>query len=112
MSGNHVVRRTPGYWNGLSVDLSIEQNLMANFKSAAGCIHGRRTHEDQVNIFLLSFPALGEISEVFSTLTGLKRMSSEQHEEEGKERRKRDSSGTLKLFFSISALLMTSIVMF
>ena len=70
---------------------------MANSKSSAGCTHGRGTNEDQVNMFLLSFPILGEMREAFSSFTGVKRKSSEQHEEEGKERTKRDSVDMQKL---------------
>ena len=89
MDGNHVVHRSEGFWNGISVDLSIELNLMANFKSSAGCTHGWGADEDKANIFLLSFPIVGEVRESFSLFTCVKRKTSEQHEEEGSVRKKR-----------------------
>ena len=90
-NGNHVVHRSDKCWAGLSVDLSIEQQLMANFKSAAGHTHGRGVDENQLTTYLLSFPAVGEIKEAMSTLTGVKRKTSSQHDEQGRKRTKRDS---------------------
>ena len=59
--GEWVIRRTDKAFAGVSVDLAIEQTLMASLKGNEGLTHGRLFNEVSSLIWLLSRPVVASI---------------------------------------------------
>ena len=96
--GYHVIRRTDRDWAGLSVDLVIEQELMKNLKSAGGitrrALRGALM-DAQRQQWILSMPTCAAMNRAMQVLTGVSHYTSEQHQEMGATRQKRDTDDTL-----------------
>lgn len=70
-SGGFVVRRTEKPYAGVSVDLAIEQSLMASIKGNEGLTRGRRFDELQHLIWVLSRPVVSKIDVMVKKMTNL-----------------------------------------
>ncbi|KAE8742582.1 hypothetical protein FOCC_FOCC011876 [Frankliniella occidentalis] len=79
-AGLFTVRRKPQHWAGVWTDMVIEQNLMRLIKSRGG-LTGRGFTESAVLLWILSAPAVLEVSAAVQELTGVYRASSGQHVE-------------------------------
>ncbi|KAK3924188.1 tRNA (guanine-N(7)-)-methyltransferase [Frankliniella fusca] len=79
--GLFTVRRKPVHWSGVWTDMVIEQDLMRPMKSRGGLTRGRGLTESVVLQWIMSAPALLEVSAAVEELTGVYRASSEQHVE-------------------------------
>ena len=88
--GYQVIRRSNKYWGGLWADLVIEQVLMRTIKSRGGLTSGRGM-SDYVNMLWVgSMHRCSEVHESMTSFTRLQHQTSEQHQELGKSRIKRD----------------------
>ena len=70
-NGNFVVRRTSKAYAGISVDLAIEQSLMAFIKGNEGLTRGRRFDELQHLIWILSRPIICKIDSMLKEMITL-----------------------------------------
>ena len=92
--GHFVVRRSYRPYAGVSVDLAIEQSLMATLKGNQGLTHGRGFNDLNFLVWILSRPVVGKLSEMVSKMTGVNLHTPEQSsvkvKQEGNARIKQD----------------------
>ena len=97
IKGNHTVQRTKRNWTGIWTDLAIEQTLMRSIKSRGGLTGGRGMTENTRHVWTLSLSHVATIHDAMIQVTGVGAKLSEQHEEIGKSRTKRDYQDCRKL---------------
>ena len=92
--GHFVVRRSYRPYAGVSVDLAIEQSLMATLNGNQGLTHGRGFNDLNFLVWILSRPVVGKLSEMVSKMTGVNLHTPEQSsvkvKQEGNARIKQD----------------------
>ncbi|KAE8745769.1 hypothetical protein FOCC_FOCC007485 [Frankliniella occidentalis] len=88
--GLFTVHRKPDHWTGVWTDMVIEQGLMRLIKTSGG-LPGRGFTESVILEWVLSAPAVLEVSAAVEELTGVYRESSEQHVELRDSRVDRDT---------------------
>ena len=75
--GYHVVRRSDGFWAGLSTDLIIEQVLMRSIKTHGGLTRGKGMTENQRLVCVLSIPVCASINETMPKFSGVSYQTSD-----------------------------------
>ena len=95
--GFHTVRRCSRFWSGLWTDLTIEQVMMRSIKSRGGLTRARGVTESVRTLWINTAHRCASIHDAVTELTGLKHVTSEQHVEMSKSRRKKDNETTEKL---------------
>ena len=95
--GCHAIRRSKRYWSGLWSDLVIEQVMMKSLKSRGGLTTGRGMTESVRHQWVHSMHRCSSIHHAMTVLTNLATKSSEQHEELGNSRCKRDHDDVAKV---------------
>lgn len=88
--GYFTVRKHERKWTGVWTDMCIEQTLMRCTKSRSGITHGGGMTESQRATWIMSHSRCSEIAYAMSLLTGITRISSEQHSEISDARMGRD----------------------
>ena len=76
--GYFVVRRTNKAFAGVSVDLAIEQSIMASLKGNGGLTHGRDFSEQNYLVWVLSRPVVAKLDEKLKEMTNVGVRSAEQ----------------------------------
>jgi hypothetical protein len=92
------IHRSKCPWTGVSPDLAIEQTLMRSLKSPGGLTRGTGFDDQQRNTWILSRPACTHYSVGMEEFVGIKYYSSDQHQESGASRLKRDDDDFQKVF--------------
>ena len=95
--GYHCVRRSDRYWAGLWTDLIIEQVMMRSLKTRGGITRGGGMTDSVRLVWVGSMHRRAGIHDAMSTLTNLKRHTSEQHVELTSSRRERDMKSMWKV---------------
>jgi hypothetical protein len=97
-NGHHTVRRSDRFWAGISTDLAIEQILMRSLKCRGGLTRGRGMTETVRLTWVQTMHHCAAIHRAMTELTGMYRVTSDQHAEVGKSRTYRDVCDQQKLF--------------
>ena len=98
IDGYFTVHRSDHPFSRLWSDLVIEQVVMASLKnSRSGLTLGRGLTESVRQQWIHSFYAYAAVHDAMSQLTERRRITSEQHDELGRARRKTDSEDVMKL---------------
>ena len=95
--GHHFIRRTDKFWAGLWPDLVIEQVLMRSLKNRGGLTRGRGMSPAVRMVWIRSMHMCSEIHKAMTTMTDHHHTTSEQHQELGSTRIKRDFEELLKV---------------
>ena len=88
--GYHFIRRSDKFWAGLWPDLVIEQVLMRSIKNCGGLTRGRVMTALSCLLWIRSMHICGSINEAMASVTDHLHTTSEQHQELGHSRIKRD----------------------
>ena len=91
------MRRSKRFWSGLWSDLIIEQVMMKSLKSRGGLTSGRGMTESVRHQWVHSLHRCSAIHTAMTIVTNLGTKSSEQHEEMGNSRLKRDHADMKKV---------------
>uniref|UniRef100_A0A1B0CSS6 Uncharacterized protein n=1 Tax=Lutzomyia longipalpis TaxID=7200 RepID=A0A1B0CSS6_LUTLO len=93
--GYFVIRRTNKFWSGVSVDITIEQELMRSFKTSGGLTHGRGINEGTLSKWIGGIRHCIPICNSLEEFCQLKNITSEQHVELRDSRKSRDFKDVL-----------------
>ncbi len=96
-AGLDVGRRSDRYWEGLSLDLLIDEVLMMSLKTTLGLTRGCDMTDTQHLVWLLSANACLELNLAMQELTSENYMMSEQHIDTSASRHGKDMADTDKL---------------
>ena len=97
VEGHHVIRRTDKFWAGLWPDLVIEQVLMRSLKSRGGLTRGRGMSPSVRMLWVHSMHSCATIHHAMTSVTEHYHNTSDQHEELGKSRIRRDFDDLQKI---------------
>ena len=95
--GHHFIRRTDKFWAGLWPDLVIEQVLMRSIKNRGGLTRGRGMTPSVRMLWIRSMHICGEIHQAMTSMTDHHHTTSEQHQDLGTARIKRDADDLMKV---------------
>ncbi|KAK2579946.1 hypothetical protein KPH14_007626 [Odynerus spinipes] len=79
INGGFTIRRTDKFWSGIWSDMTIEQALMRTMKDIGGPTRGRGMSESVLTKWVLTTPALVELTDSLTDFCSVYLATTEQH---------------------------------